>query len=69
MIESYLTDVKFNPKLKQLNESYFLYLCKLIQGDFTFFTIISNHDTYLIDIKSIYKNLDTILAFFATSYT
>ena len=61
MIESYITDVKPNPKLKILFESYFLYLCKLIQGDFNFFTITSPRDLYLIDMKSIFRNIDTLI--------
>ena len=61
MIESYITDIKPNPKLKILFESYFLYLCKLIQGDFNFFTITSPRDLYLIDMKSIFKNIDTLI--------
>ena len=55
MIESYLTDVVPNPKLKLLFKSYFVYLCKLIQCDFSFFTITSNKDVYLVDMKSIMK--------------
>jgi hypothetical protein len=39
MIEAYLTDVRPNPRLKKLFENYFLYLCKLIECDFTFFTM------------------------------
>ena len=61
IIESYLTDVKPNRKLKIIFKSYFIYLCKLIQGDFSFFTITSNKDIYLIDMKSIMKNLDTLI--------
>ena len=61
IIESYLTDVKPNPKLKILFKSYFIYLCKLIQSDFIFFTITSNRDLYLVDMKSIIRNLDTLI--------
>ena len=61
IIESYLTDVKPNPKLQILFKSYFIYLCKLIQGDFLFFTITSNRDLYLVDMKSIIRNLDTLI--------
>ena len=61
ILESYITDVKPNPKLKRLFESYFLYLCKLIQGDFNFFTITSTRDLYLIDMKSIFKNIDILI--------
>ena len=61
IIESYLTDVKPNPKLKILFKSYFIYLCKLIQSDFLFFTITSTRDTYLVDMKSIIRNLDTLI--------
>ena len=61
IIESYLTDVKPNPKLKILFKSYFVYLCKLFQTDFNFFTITSNKDLYLVDMKSIIKNLDTLI--------
>ena len=61
IIESYLTDVKPNPKLQILFKSYFLYLCTLIQSDFMFFTITSNKDLYLVDMKSIMRNLDTLI--------
>ena len=61
MLTSYITDVKPNPKLKILFKSYFVYLCKLIQGDFAFFTITSTRNLYLIDMKSIFKNLDTLI--------
>ena len=61
ILESYITDAHPNPKLKVLFESYFLYLCKLIQGDFTFFTITSPRDLYLLDMKSIFKNIDTLI--------
>ena len=61
MLESYITDAKPNPRLKILFENYFLYLCKLIQGDFNFFTITSPRDLYLLDMKSIFKNIDTLI--------
>ena len=61
IIESYLTDVKPNKKLQILFKSYFVYLCKLIQSDFIFFTITSNKDLYLVDMKSIMRNLDTLI--------
>ena len=61
IIESYLTDVKPNPKLQILFKSYFLYLCTLIQSDFMFFTITSNKDLYLVDMKSIMRNLETLI--------
>ena len=61
IIESYLTDVKPNPKLKILFKSYFIYLSKLIQNDFMFFTITSNRDLFLVDMKSIMRNLDTLI--------
>ena len=61
IIESYLTDVKPNPKLQILFKSYFLYLCTLIQSDFNFFTITSNKGLYLVDMKSIIRNLDTLI--------
>ena len=61
MIEAYLTDVRPNPRLKKLFENYFLYLCKLIECDFTFFTMTSNRDLYLIDMKSIFRNLNTLI--------
>ena len=61
ILESYITDVKPNPKLKTLFKSYFVYLCKLIQGDFAFFTITSPRDLYLIDKKSIFQNINTLI--------
>ena len=61
IIESYLTDVKPNPKLKILFKSYFIYLSRLIQSDFMFFTITSNRDLFLVDMKSIMRNLDTLI--------
>ena len=61
IIESYLTDVKPNPKLKILFKSYFVYLCQLFQTDFNFFTITSTKALYLVDMKSIMKNLDTLI--------